>query len=120
MNTCPYSHDSVACSLLSSEASGSMAYCKQCSQFAFQCVDGHWNRTFARFCTQCSKELKKPANWEMASANPQRTATFLEDLSNGTLGLNSGVISIPTIESGENLPQMLVIDGLILLPNPCE
>lgn len=120
MNACPYTNENTACALASPEVAGTIAYCKQCSQFAFGCTEGHWNRVFARYCTQCRQELKKPAIWNMASGNPQRTATFSADSVDINLGLNSGVVDTPLIESNENLPGMLAIDGLFILPNPSE
>ena len=118
MNICPYTNEGVTCGLASPEVAGTIAYCKRCSQFAFRCAAGHWNRAYARYCTQCRQELEKPAVWGMASANPQRTATFSTDLVDVNFGLNSGVVNTPPIESGENLPAILVIDGLFILPNP--
>lgn len=120
MNVCPYTNGSDTCDILLPTVDGIIAYCKQCSQFAFRCARGHWNRTFARYCTQCSQVLKKPAQWVMASGNPQRTATFSADSVDINLGLNSGVVNTPLIESNENLPGLLVIDGLFILPNPSE
>ena len=118
MNICPYTNEGVTCGLASPEVAGTIAYCKRCSQFAFRCAAGHWNRAYARYCTQCRQELEKPVVWGMASANPQRTATFSTDLVDVNFGLNSGVVNTPPIESGENLPAILVIDGLFILPNP--
>ena len=124
MNTCPFTNENTTCSLPRPETEGSnghiptVAYCKQCSHVAFRCANGHWNRAFARFCTQCPETLEKPATWDMASANPQRTATFPADLADVNLGLNSGVVNTPPIETSENLPGILVIDGLFILPNP--
>ena len=120
MNVCPYTDEGATCGLASSEITGTIAYCKQCSQFAFRCAAGHWNRAYARYCTQCSQELKKPAEWGMASGNPQRTATFSPDSVDVNFGLNSGVVNTPPIETSENLPGILVIDGLFILPNPNE
>ncbi|RKU25047.1 hypothetical protein C6497_16875 [Candidatus Poribacteria bacterium] len=97
-----------------------IAYCKQCSHIAFQCSSGHWNVAFARFCTQCGQELQKPRNWEMASANPQRTATQPDnskvslDIKNG---FGSWAAGIPEIEPHEDLPKLLAFDGLIVIPN---
>ena len=123
MNVCPYTNESVTCGLLSPEVDGRIAYCKQCSQFAFRCTAGHWNRAFARYCTHCSQELEKPAQWGMASGNPQRTATLPQMPSIDSLnhdGFGSWAANIPKIESGENLPGLLAIDGFIVLPNPRE
>lgn len=120
MNACPYTNEQITCGLASPEAVGTIAYCDKCSQFAFRCAEGHWNRAFARYCTQCSRELEKPAQWSMASGNPQRTATFPADSVNINLGLNSGVVDTPLVESNENLPGLLAIDGLFILPNPSE
>ncbi len=119
MSICPYTNDSNACRLPSRESTGTTAFCDSCSQFAFRCADGHWNRAFARNCTQCSKELMKPTVWGMASGNPQRTATFPKDPLETNLKLNSGVVvNTPQIKSGENLPGILIIDGTIIIPNP--
>ena len=123
MNVCPYTNESVTCGLLSPEVDGRIAYCKQCSQFAFRCTAGHWNRAFARYCAHCSQELEKPAQWGMASGNPQRTATLPQMPSIDSLnhdGFGSWVANIPEIESGENLPGLLAIDGFIVVPNPRE
>ena len=117
MNVCPYAHESATCGLLSPEVDGTTAYCNQCSQFAFRCAAGHWNRAFARYCTHCGQKLEKPAQWGMASGNPQRTAT-LPQMPSGDAGFRSWVANIPKIESGENLPGLLAIDGLIIVPNP--
>ena len=119
MNVCPYTHESTTCSLLSPEVDGTVAYCNHCSEFALRCAAGHWNRAFARYCTHCSQELKKPAQWGMASGNPQRTGILPQMASiDGRFG--SWVASIPEIESGENLPGLLAIDGLIIVPNPSQ
>ena len=123
MNVCPYTNEGATCGLLSQEVDGTITYCKQCSQFAFRCAAGHWNRAFARYCTHCSQKLEKPAQWGMASGNPPRTATLPQmpsiDLLNHD-GFGSWVANIPEIESGENLPGLLAIDGLIVVPNPRE
>ena len=119
MNVCPYAHESTTCSLLSPEVDGTVAYCNHCSEFASRCAAGHWNRAFARYCTHCSQELKKPAQWGMASGNPQRTAT-LPQMPSIDEGFGSWVANIPEIESGENLPGLLAVDGLIVVPNPRE
>ena len=129
MKNCPIENENATCGLHSPETERTdmpgpaVAYCKECSQIAFQCADGHWNRAFARFCTECGKELKKPATWEMASANPQRTATFSANSVDINFELNSGVVDTPQLDTpqlgtSENLPRMLVIDGLFVLPNP--
>lgn len=123
MNVCPYTNDSAKCSLPSTDADVTMTFCKQCSQFTFRCADGHWNRAFARYCTQCPQELKKPAQWGMASGNPQRTATLPQKSSVDSLnhsGFGTWVANIPQIETGDNLPGLLAIDGLIVVPNPRE
>ena len=126
MNNCPYANESATCDLPPVEGdqdgkqAPTIAYCKQCSQVVFRCTSGHWNRTFARYCTQCSQKLEKPAQWDMASGNPQRTATFSTDSVDVSLGLNSGVVNTPPIETSENLPGILIIDGLFILPNPNE
>ena len=119
MNVCPYAHESTTCGLLSPEVDGTIAYCNQCFQFAFRCAAGHWNRAFARYCTHCSQELEKPAQWGMASGNPQRTG-ILPQMPSIDEGFGSWVASIPEIESGANLPGLLAIDGLIVVPNPRE
>ena len=119
MNVCPYTNGNATCGLLSPEVDGTIAYCNQCSQFAFRCAAGHWNRAFARYCTHCSQELEKPAQWGMASGNPQRTA-ILPQMASIDEGFGSWVASIPEIKSGENLPGLLAIDGLIVVPNPRE
>lgn len=120
MNACPYINESATCNLPSPEVAETTAYCDKCSQFAFRCTEGHWNRAFARYCTQCSQELEKPAQWDMASGNPQRTATFSADSVDINLGLNSGVVDTPLIGTSKNLPGILIIDGLFILPNPNE
>ena len=123
MNVCPYTNESVTCGLLSPEVDGTIAYCNQCSEFAFRCTAGHWNRAFARYCTHCSQELEKPAQWGMASGNPQRTTTLPQMPSIDSLnhdGFGSWVANIPEIESSENLPGLLAIDGFIVVPNPRE
>ena len=128
MDTCPFTHENTACDLLSTELKrdiGQMpkaAYCQQCSAVAFRCSDGHWNRTFARFCTQCGQRLEKPRVWEMASANSQRTATVasekLVDSLSSDLGFTSWSLDIPRVETRENLPALLAIDGIVVVPNP--
>ena len=122
MNICPYANISETCGLPSVNADqGSIvAYCQKCSEVIFRCALGHWNRAFARYCTQCGQELEKPAQWDMASGNPQRTGTFSADSVDINLGLNSGVVNTPLIETSENLPGILVIDGLFVLPNPSQ
>lgn len=123
MNVCPYTNDSAKCSLPSTDADVTMAFCKQCSQFAFRCADGRWNRAFARYCTECRQELKKPAQWDMASGNPQRTATLPQKSSDDSLihsRFGTWVANIPEIQTGDNLPGLLAIDGLIVVPNPRE
>ena len=118
MNACPYAHESTTCDLLAQEIDGTTAYCNHCSQFAFRCTAGHWNRAFAPYCTQCSIPLEKPAIWDMASGNPQRTGILPQMPSHD--GFGSWVAKIPEIESGENLPGLLAIDGLIIVPNPSQ
>ena len=125
MNTCAFKKkENVTCDLpppengQTKEYTPVVGYCQQCPQVAFRCSCGHWNRAFARFCTECGEELKKPATWDMASANPQRTATFSANSVDINLELNSGVVDTPQIGTSENLPRMLVIDGLFVLPNP--
>lgn len=127
MKNCPIANENATCGLHSPETKRTdipvpaVAYCKECSQIAFQCADGHWNRAFARFCTKCGKELKKPATWEMASANPQRTAILSQEASTDSLAINyrtgSWSAGIPEIEPREDLPKLLAIDGLIIIPN---
>lgn len=116
MNLCPYTPESTTCGLLSQELGGTTSYCNHCSQFAFRCAAGHWNRAFARYCTQCSIPLDKPAVWDMASGNPQRTGILPQMPSHDQFG--TWVANIPEIKSGENLPGLLAIDGLIIMPNP--
>ena len=118
MNACPYAHESATCGLLSQEIDGTVANCNQCSQLAFRCAAGHWNRAFARYCTHCSQRLEKPAVWDMASGNPQRTGTLPQMPSHD--GFGSWVAKIPEIESDENWPGLLAIDGLIIVPNPSQ
>ena len=130
MNTCPFANENVACNLSVPETEGNdggtpkAAYCERCSQVAFRCSSGHWNRAFARFCTQCSQKLEKPAVWNMASANPQRTATLPRVPSVDSLDVNYGfgswVVGTPKIETGQDLPGLLAIDGHIIVPNPGE
>ena len=129
MNTCPYKvKENVTCDLpppeigRTQEDTPTVGYCQQCSQIAFRCASGHWNRAFARFCTQCPEKLKKPANWDMASANPQRTALLSQmpvvDQLDIKYGFGSWAAGIPEIEPREDLPKLLAIDGLIVIPNP--
>ena len=126
MSVCPYANTSETCGLPSVNADqGSIvAYCQKCSEVVFRCASGHWNRAFARYCTQCRQELEKPAQWGMASANPQRTATLPKmssvDALNRDYGFNTGVVNIPKINIDAGLPGILVIDGLIVVPNPNE
>ena len=122
MNVCPYMNESATCNLLSPEVARTTAYCDKCSQFAFRCTEGHWNRAFARYCTQCPQELKKPANWDMASANPQHTATHPNSYSQETFidDFSSWNCGTPTIENTNNLPEPLVVDGHIILPNSSD
>lgn len=125
MNICPTAHQNTACDLhaANDRQPANVAYCQQCATVAFRCPDGHWNRAFARFCTQCGKKLKKPAAWEMAYANPQRTAVLpggepsdvpLSD----NCGFFSGAVEMPKIETAEGLPGLLAVDGLLIVPNP--
>ena len=129
MNNCPYANESATCDLPPVEGdqdgkqAPTIAYCKQCSQVVFRCTSGHWNRAFARYCTQCSKKLEKPAQWDMASANAQRTATLPQtpsDSLNQNYGFGSGVVDTPEIETDEDLPGLLAFDGLIVIPNSSE
>lgn len=126
MNVCPYANTGETCGLPSVDADqGSIvAYCEKCFEVVFRCASGHWNRAFARFCTRCSEKLEKPTEWGMASANPQRTATLPKmssvDALNRDYGFNTGVVNIPEISTGGDLPGLLVIDGLIIVPNPNE
>ena len=126
MKNCAVAKKNTTCDLPSetegtNEQAPAVAYCKQCFQIAFRCACGHWNRAFARFCTQCPQELKKPATWDMASANPQRTAILSQESSVDSLDVNYGFGSwaagIPEIELREDLPKLLAIDGLIIIPN---
>ena len=126
MSICPYRNESATCDLPPVEAgqrgehAPTIAYCKQCAQVIFRCPSGHWNRAFARYCTQCPQKLEKPLQWDIASGNPQRTATFSTDSVDVNFGLNSGVVNTSPMETSENLPGLLVIDGLFILPNPNE
>ena len=126
MNVCPYANENVTCDLPSAEVdqSGTIAYCKQCSEIVFRCVSGHWNRAFALFCTQCSQQLEKPTVWDMASGNPQSTATLPKmpnvDLLNRDYGFDTGVVNITKINNDGDLPGLLAIDGLIIVPNTDE
>jgi hypothetical protein len=130
MNICPLTNENTACDLPGTETEGNdggtptVAYCQQCSQIAFRCSSGHWNRVFARFCTQCGDKLEKPATWDMASANPQRTAILSQVPSIDSLDANHGfgswVVDIPEIEPNEDLPGLIAIDGFIIVPNPSE
>ncbi len=130
MNKCPFSNENIACDLPPPEAGQTkrgipaVGYCRQCTQVAFRCSAGHWNRVFARFCTQCRQKLEKPAVWDMASANPQRTATLPQTSSVDYLDINYGfgswVVGTPKIETGQHLPGLIAIDGLIVVPNPGE
>ncbi len=121
MNVCPYTNES-ACDLPSAEVenASTTAYCQKCSQVAFRCASGHWNRAFARYCTQCSEKLEKPAIWEMASANPHRTAIHSTDALRHNDVFDTWYVDIPEIKTGENLPGLLAIDGLVLVPNAVD
>ena len=119
MRGCSNSNEGTACQF-PVENTSSVAYCAKCFHIAFRCSSGHWNRAFARFCTQCGQKLDKPSSWEMASANPQRTTTHLNSYNqkmpiNDFSSWDCGVQKIP---SEYNLPAPLVIDGHIVLPNP--
>lgn len=99
-----------------------VAYCKKCFQIVFRCASGHWNRAFARYCTQCGKKLDKPSSWEMASANPQRTATR-QNTNRQETSINdfsSWECGTPNIPDANNLPEPLVVDGHIVLPSPSD
>ena len=126
MNVCPYANTSETCGLpaVNADQGSTVAYCQKCSEIVFRCTSGHWNRAFARFCTRCSEKLEKPTEWGMASGNPQRTATlpkmFSVDVLNRDYGFNTGVVNIPKINSDGDLPGLLVIDGIIVVPNPNE
>ena len=122
---CPTARQNTACDLpaANDRHPSNVAYCQQCATVAFRCPDGHWNRAFARFCTQCGKELKKPAAWEMAYANPQRTAVLPGGESSDVpladnCGFFSGAVEMPKIETAEGLPGLLAVDGLLIVPNP--
>ena len=127
MNTCPFADKNVECDLPMSGTEGgdrnipNAAYCRHCEKIAFRCPSGHWNRPFARFCTQCGHKLEKPEAWEMAAANPQRTATVsrdeLVDSLPNNFGFTSWSVDMPRIETRENLPGLLAIDGLVVVPN---
>lgn len=59
----------------------------------------------------------------MASANPQRTATLPllpVDALNVDYGFRAWVVDTPNVETGQALPGLLAIDGLIIVPNPGE
>lgn len=129
INACAFKRtENVPCDLPPPESGkitgyrSAVGYCQQCSQVAFRCSCGYWNRAFAHFCTQCSQKLEKPAVWDMASANPQRTAILPQMLAEDQLDVNYGFGSwaagIPNIEPREDLPKLLAIDGLIIIPNP--
>ncbi len=129
MKNCAVAKKNTTCDLPSetegtNEQAPAVAYCKQCFQIAFRCACGHWNRAFARFCTQCPQELKKPATWDMASANPQRTAILSQESSVDSLDVNYGFGSwaagIPEIELREDLPKLLAIDGLTDISHNCS
>ena len=127
MNACSFTNENTTCSLPEPKTgkneghTPTVAYCERCSQVAFRCASGHWNRAFAHFCTQCGQKLEKPATWDMASANPQRTAILSQETSTDSLGINCGTGSwaagIPEIELREDIPKLLAIDGLIIVPN---
>ena len=125
MNVCPYANERTTCDLPVAEIDqgGKIAYCKQCSEIAFRCASGHWNRAFAHYCTQCRQKLEKPAVWGMVSGNPQRTATLPKmtsiDSLNRDYGFNTGVV-ITEIHNDGDLPGLLAIDGLIIVPNTDE
>ena len=128
MKICPIANENATCNIavpeteVNTKGKPSIAYCQQCSLITFRCVCGHWNRAFTRFCSQCGEKLEKPTGWEMASANPQRTATLPQELSVDSLDVNYGfgswAVEIPKIEQREDLPKLLAIDGLIVIPNP--
>ena len=123
MKICPYTNDSTTCGALSrDEHASTIAYCQKCSQIAFRCTSGHWNRAFARYCTQCRQELEKPAVWEMASANPHRTAIRQNSYSQKTLinDFSLWECGTPTIPDANNLPEPLAVDGHIVLPNSSD
>ena len=127
MKNCAVAKENTTCDL-PPETEGTnvqapaVAYCKKCSQIAFRCACGHWNRAFARYCTQCSKELQKPTQWEMASANPHRTAIRQNSYSRETCinDFSSWDCGVQKIPGEYNLPDPLVIDGHIVLPNPID
>ena len=128
MNNCPYANESATCDLPPAEAdqggkqAPTITYCEQCSQVVFRCTSGHWNRAFARYCTQCGQKLEKPAQWDMASANAQRTATLPQtdsvDLLDRNYGFHSWAANVPEIEIDYALPGLIAIDGLVIVPNP--
>ena len=123
MNACPYANESATCELLLLAGDApTIVYCERCAQIAVRCPSGHWNRVLARYCTHCSQALEKPAVWRMASGNPQRTATLQQMPSVDELrivhGFGPWVTSTPEIETSGNLPGLLAIDGLIVVPNP--
>ena len=53
--------------------------------------------------------------WHRVIRNAQQR--FPNDSVDVNRGLNSGVMDTPPIETSENLPGILVIDGLFVLPN---
>ena len=128
MKICPIANENATCNIavpeteVNTKGKPRIAYCQQCSLITFRCVCGHWNRAFTRFCSQCGEKLEKPTGWEMASANPQRTATLPQEPSVNSLDVNYGFGSwaagIPEIEPHEDLPKLIAIDGLIVIPNP--
>ena len=100
-----------------------VAYCSSCSQIIFRCPEGHWNRAFSQFCTECGVPLEKPKNWDMAFANEARTAMVSSDLSIDELDTTCfrGSIRInPIDDAGDVLPPLLAFDGFVLVPNPNE
>ena len=128
MNMCPFKNENTMCSLPGPETERNdghmptVAYCQQCSHVAFRCTCRHWNRAFARFCTQCGKKLEKPAVWEMASANPQRTATLPQTSVVDSLDIKYGfdpwVADTLEIEVGQDLPGLIAVDGFVVVPTP--
>ena len=124
MNNCPYKNARDTCGLQALTVPAgkpTTAYCSECSEVVFRCTSGHWNRAFARYCTQCSQKLIKPAQWSMASANAQRTALLPNISSVDSLSQKHGFIlkaaNTPEVGTEKDIPGLLAFDGLIVIPN---
>ena len=65
MNTCPLTNENIACDLPGPETEGNdngtpiIAYCEQCSQIAFRCSSGHWNRRFRSLLYAMWRQTRK-------------------------------------------------------------